>query len=160
MWEDRGEPFQEDAMSLVDRFNEYAAAFEIVFEKDDWSLLEPYFTEDAVYETIADEPLAGLHEGRSALLGHLRQSLDSFDRRFEARELEVLEGPEERDGSVWMRWRATYRVADAPPLVMEGEEMARFQGDRIQRLEDRFAPNAAKDMLAWMNQHAARLPAS
>ena len=145
-------------MSLVERFAEYAAAFEIVFEKDDWSLLEPYFTEEAVYETLGDEPLAGRHKGREAVFRHIKQSLDGFDRRCEARELEVVEGPEERDGGVWMRWRITYRAGDAPPLAMAGEETASFEGDRICRLEDRFAPNTCKQMLAWMAANAGKLP--
>lgn len=46
-------------MSQVRRFQEYADAFEKVFENDDWSVLEPYFTEDAVYETIAGPPFWG-----------------------------------------------------------------------------------------------------
>ncbi len=137
-------------MSLVERFAQYAAAFEIVFEKDDWSLLEPYFTEEAVYETISDEPLAGRHKGREAVFRHLKESLDGLDRRCDARELEVVEGPEERDGGVWMRWRVTYRAGDATPLAMEGEETATFEGDRICRLEDRFAPNTGKQMIAWI----------
>lgn len=144
-------------MSLVERFAQYAAAFEIVFEKDDWSLLEPYFTEEAVYETFGDEPLAGRHKGRDAVFRHLKQSLDGFDRRCESRELEVIEGPEERDGGVWMRWRVTYRAGDAPPLAMAGEETATFEGDRICRLEDRFAPNTGKQMVAWMAANAGKL---
>jgi hypothetical protein len=144
-------------MNPVERFAQYAAAFEVVFEKDDWSLLEPYFTENAVYETIGDGPLAGRHEGREAVFRHLKESLDGFDRRCDARELEVLEGPEDRDGDVWMRWRVTYRAGDAPPLAMAGEETARFEGDRICGLEDRFAPDTGKEMLAWMGANARHL---
>ena len=144
-------------MNPIERFQEYADAFEVVYEKDDWSALDPFFTEDAVYETIADEPLAGVHEGRKAVFAQLKQSLDTFDRRFDSRELELREGPVERDGGVWMRWAVTYRVEGAPPLVLEGEELARFEGDRIRRLEDRFADDATQKMLAWMGEHAGRL---
>ena len=56
-----------------------------------------------------------------------------------------------------MRWRVTYRAGDAPPLVAEGEETAFFEGDRISRLEDRFAPNAGKDMLTWMAANTSQL---
>ena len=43
-------------MSALARFQQYAEAFEEVFESDDWSHLEPYFTEDAVYEIHAAPP--------------------------------------------------------------------------------------------------------
>ena len=42
----------------LERFGQYAAAFEQAFESDDWSVLEPYFTEDAVYESSASPSLA------------------------------------------------------------------------------------------------------
>jgi hypothetical protein len=144
-------------MNPVERFNAYAAAFEVVFEKDDWSVLEPFFTEDAVYELFGGPPFEGRHDGRKAVFANLKQSLDSFDRRFDSRELEVLEGPLERDGAVWMRWRVTYRVADAPPLVIDGEETAEFDGDRIRRLEDDFAEGTAAAALSWMGEHGAKL---
>ena len=43
-------------MDPFSRFREYAASFEEVVKTDDWSLLEPYFAEDAVYEVIGGEP--------------------------------------------------------------------------------------------------------
>ena len=103
-------------MDPIKRFLEYAAAFESVYKDDDWSLLEPYFTEDAVYEITGGPPFEGRHEGRDAVFAGLEQAVNSFDRRFDSRELEVLEGPELRDGAVWLRWRATYRVEGAPEL--------------------------------------------
>ena len=90
-------------------------------------------------------------------MAQLKASRDSFDRRFESRELEIVEGPEDRDGAVWMRWRARYRVSDAPPLDMEGEETVTFDGDRIRRLEDRFPPDAPKAMLAWLSEHGSKM---
>lgn len=144
-------------MDPIQRFGEYANAFEDAFKSDDWSVVKPYFTENAVYEIIGGEPLAGRHEGREAILAYFKRVLDEFDRRFEKRELDLLEGPELRDGAVWMRWRGTYRIAGAPDLVIEGEETATFEGDRIRRLEDRYPPEGAKIMLAWMGEHGARL---
>jgi hypothetical protein len=144
----------------IARFGEYAAAFEVAFEKDDWSVVEPYFTEDTVYETFGEPPFAGKAEGRPAVLDYLKGSLDGFDRRFDVRELESLEGPELRDGAMWMRWRVTYRVAAAPPISMEGEETATFEGDRIRRLEDRFAEDTSAKILKWMGEHGAKLKPS
>ena len=39
-------------MSILERFNAYAEAFEVAYANDDFSVLEPFFTEGAVYETL------------------------------------------------------------------------------------------------------------
>jgi hypothetical protein len=144
-------------MSLIDRFQQYADAFEVFFATGDESVLEPYFSEDAVYETRAEPPFAARHEGREKIFEGLRRSIETFDKRFATRTLEVVEGPREADGSVWMRWRVTYTSPGVPPLEMVGEETATFEGDRMVRLEDRFPSQVVKEILTWMNEHGARL---
>lgn len=143
-------------MSIA-RFAEYAAAFEKAFESDDWSVVEPYFTEDAVYETIGVDPFAGVVEGRDAVLRSFKGALDALDRRFDSRTLVLLEGPTEQEGTVWIRWRATYTLDGAPDMQLEGEETAEFSGDRIRRLEDRFEEATATQAAAYLETHAARL---
>ncbi len=145
-------------MKPIEVFGTYAMAFEEVVRLDDWSVLEPFFTEDAVYETIGSGPFAGRREGRQAVLDYLKASLDSFDRRFDVRENpEMVEGPKVTDDSVWIRWRVTYRVEGAPPFVLEGEETALMEGDRIRRLEDRFTEETAADFDDWMRRHGDKL---
>ena len=144
-------------MSLIDRFQAYADAFEVFVQGNDASVLEPYFTQDAVYETIGEPPLGGKQEGRDAIFAYMKLSLDGFDRKFDSRELVLVEGPEERGESVWMRWRVSYKVGDAPPLVAEGEETASFEGDRIVRLEDRWSADSPKILNDWMAANAAAL---
>ena len=41
---------KEVPMSIPDRYQAYAEAFEESYVDDDWSRIEQYFTEDAVYE--------------------------------------------------------------------------------------------------------------
>jgi hypothetical protein len=145
-------------MNPIERFARYATAFETAVDTDDWSAVEPYFTEDAEYETLGEPPFNQRSQGRKNVMEHLKRSLDSFDRRFDVRENpEMLEGPELRDGAVWFRWRVTYRVADAPPFPFEGEETAHFEGDRIRRLEDRFAPDTGARLATWMAEHGSKL---
>ena len=43
-------------MDMTQRFLGYAAAFEVAYATDDWSHLDPFFTADAVYETLAEPP--------------------------------------------------------------------------------------------------------
>jgi hypothetical protein len=144
-------------MNRIQRFAAYAAAFEKAVAENDWAGVEPHFTADAVYELFGPPPFAGCHAPRDAVLAYLRASLDGFDRRFDSRELALLEGPVERGDEVWLRWRATYRLAGAPPLEVDGEETATYRGDAICRLEDRFEPKSAQRALAYFGEHASKL---
>ncbi|MCZ6464612.1 MAG: nuclear transport factor 2 family protein [Proteobacteria bacterium] len=145
-------------MDPIARFGEYATAFEDVYKSDDWSLLDPYFTDDAVYEIEADPPFGARHEGRAVIYKALKESLDNNDRRFASRNLELLEGPKNVDGAVWIRWRATYTLEGAPDFVMNGEETAHFEGDRISRLVDVFTEETQKNALAYLRAHGDKLP--
>jgi hypothetical protein len=144
-------------VDAIQRFAQYAADFEKVFQDDDWSLLEPYFTEDAVYHVNGGPPFGGRWEGRQAVFDALKRSLDNFDRRCAAREPQLTGGPELRDGQVWIGYRVTYRVDGAPALELVGEETARFEGDRIAHLEDRFADEAVAAAERFLAEHAGKL---
>lgn len=144
-------------MSKIARFAAYAAAFEKAYENDDWSLLEPYFSEDAVYDAALDPPIGARLEGRDAILAYFEDIVNRFDRRFESRELALLEGPKEDGDSVWIRGSATYRAAGVPPFVLELEETATFDGDRIRLLEDRYQPAIKKSLAAWLEAHGEKL---
>lgn len=144
-------------MSLIRRFAEYAAAFEKAYASDDWSLVEPYFTQDAVYEVALEPPIGGRFEGRAAILAYFKKVLDGFDRRFASREVGLVAGPRESGDSVWVRGRATYQAEGVPELEFELEETAWFEGDCIRRLEDRYDA-AARDTLArYAEAHGAKL---
>ncbi len=144
-------------MSIVERFTAYAAAFEDAYASDDWSKLDPFFTEDAVYETLADPPFGGSIAGREAIKTHFKQICAGFDRRFDSRAVELLTPPVDRGGAVWFRWAAIYTLAGAPALRMEGEETAVFAGDRIRRLEDRMPPATLQGTQAYLVEHGAKL---
>jgi len=141
------------------RFLEYAAAFEKVVETDDWSGLEPYFAEDSVYHVSGPPPFAGRHEGRESVFAALKASLDNLDRRFETRQVDMLEGPELRNGGVWFRWRASYRSPGLPELVIDGEESVVFEGSQIQELKDHLEPQMGGIAESWIQHYGAMLPA-
>lgn len=144
-------------MSNVNRFNEYAAAFEETYVDNDWARLEPFFTENAVYSS-ADANLGFKAEGRAAVLEYLKNAVDGFDRRFASRTLALREGPLERDGAVWLSWTVTYSADGAPDVILGGTETATFDGDRIVALVDTFDAEAAQKMGAWMQEHGGKLP--
>ena len=144
-------------MSSVERFIAYAVAFEKCVESDDWSILDPFFTEDVVYDASGGPPFGGRWEGREAVYANFKRVLDEFDRRFASRSGEILEGPSERDGAIWMRWVGVYEVEGVPPLRIEGEETAYFDGDRITRIEDRIPDDQGERAMAFLAEHAGKL---
>jgi hypothetical protein len=144
-------------MSLVTAFVNYALRFEQAYASDDWSIVEPCFTEDASYVVTGAPAFAGIHVGREAVLAHFRAAVNGFDRRFGRRGVEATDGPYEKDGVVMMPWVAIYTAPGAPELRMDGTSTVRFRGTRIQRLEDQIPPESAEKALRWMGEHATKL---
>jgi ketosteroid isomerase-like protein len=142
-------------MSRIGQVLSYAIAFEGAYFTDDWSRIDPFFTDDAVYQPLG--AFGGPIEGRDALKAAFKMMVNGFDRRFASRAVEVVEGPTERDEAVWFRWAATYTLPDAPTLRMIGEETVVFAGDRICRLEDRMSDEETKKVQAFLATHGAKL---
>ncbi len=144
-------------MSDIPQFAAYAAAFEKAFESDDWSSLEEFFSEDAVYEIGL--PILGAERcaNRDEIFAWFKDVLDRFDRRFESRTLELLEGPKEEDGTVWIRGSATYRAEGVPDFVLILEESIRFEDGRIVHLEDRYSDEMAAETERFLDEYGAAL---
>lgn len=143
-------------MSLSRSFGRYAAAFEKAYASGEWSLLEPHFTEHAIYDM--GTPLFGPPaEGREAIFARFEDITRRFDKRFASRELALLEGPVERDGSVWIRGTATYSAPGVPDFVLELRETAYFEGDRIRRLEDRYTEEMEEAFARYVRDHGEKL---
>ena len=135
-------------MSIQDRYQAYADAFEQSYEDDDWSRIEQYFTEDAIYEPDA--------KGRAAVLAKLKGGVDAFDRRMDSRTPD-FQTPSVDGDTLTMKWTVTYTKQGAPDLVISGIETAIFEGDRIKLLRDTFDPEAQKRLGEWMAKHGAKL---
>lgn len=144
-------------MSALQRFGAYAAAFEQAYASDDWSLVEPFFCEDAVYDAGLESLFAGRIEGRPAILAYFSDVLDRFDRRFASRRVELVEGPREDGDSVWVKGRALYTADGAPDVAFELEETAHFSGDRIRLLEDAYTPETKARLEAYVKAHGRRI---
>jgi hypothetical protein len=140
-------------MSILERYQAYAAAFEESYTDDDWSRIEPFFTENAVYEGDPDA------RGRDAVLAKLKNGVDAFDRTMDSRAPD-FQSPTLDGDTLTMKWSVTYRKAGKPDLVISGVETAVFEGDRIALLRDEFDPKATKAMGEWMAAHGASLQGS
>jgi len=138
-------------MSILDRYQAYADAFEESYVDDDWSRIEQYFTEDAVYEGDPEDA-----RGREAVLAKLKGGVDAFDRKMDKRSPD-FQAPTVDGNTLVANWTVTYEKAGAPDLVISGVETAVFEGDRIARLRDDFDPAAQKAMGEWMAAHAGLL---
>jgi ketosteroid isomerase-like protein len=137
-------------MSIKDRYRAYADAFEESYEDNDWSRIEQYFTEDAIYEGEPDAT------GRDAVLAKLQGGVDAFDRRMDSRTPD-FQTPSVEGNTLTMSWTVNYTKAGAPDLSISGVETAIFEGDRIKLLRDTFDPEAQKRMGEWMAKHGAKL---
>ena len=140
-------------MEPAKRFIAYAAAFEQTFIDDDWTRLEPYFAEDAVYVVTGEAPLGGRWEGRERILEHLRDSVNRLDRKFGARRIEPVGSPKIGEDSFEMGWRSTYSKLGCPDLVFGGSERATFEGDRILLLEDVIEEGADRRIRAYLARY-------
>lgn len=137
-------------MSIEDRYQAYAEAFEESYVDDDWSRIEQYFTEDAVYEGDPDA------SGRDAVIAKLKGGVDAFDRKMDSRTPD-FQAPTAEGDTVSVNWKVTYTKADCPDLVITGQEIAVFEGDRIALLRDVFDPAALESMGEWMATHGSKL---
>ena len=137
-------------MNPTERFLAYAAAFEQTYADDDWSRIEPFFTEDAVYTVSLGPPLGGCWEGRVAVIDHLREGVEGLDRRFDTRRVEIVGAPSAGDNFVFFEWQGTYSKAGCPDLVFGGTERASFEGDRIRLLEDEMAEGSDTTIQEWV----------
>lgn len=144
-------------MSLIARFAAYAAAFEESYASDDWSFVEPFFAEEAVYEAGIELIGGTRFEGRPAVLTYFKAVLDGFDRRFASRELALLEGPFEDGDRVRIRGSATYRAPGVPDYVLVLDEIVTFDGDLIVHLEDRYEDAVKGELEAYLAAHADAL---
>lgn len=144
-------------MSKLARFGAYAAAFEESYASDDWTRVEPFFTEEAVYDAGVELFMGGHFEGRAAILAYFKAVLDGFDRRFESRELALLDGPFEDGQAIRFRGSATYRAAGVPDLVLVLEEVVTFDGDQITRLEDRYDNDMIAVLRTYLEEHGETL---
>jgi hypothetical protein len=141
----------------IERFKEYAVAFERAYETDDWSVLEPLFTDDATYEIPGGPPFGKKFEGRDSILAGFRVDVNSFDRKFDVRIAEFVKPIYEEGGVVHGSWRATYRKAGVPDLVFEGEEQACFRGDQMYRLVSVIDEAQEQVILDWISAHAGSI---
>ncbi len=140
-------------MSNLERFAEYAEAFEETFADDNWERLEQYFTEDAVYA-----PGDGTEAvGRDNVLKALRDSVNNLDRNFDSRAFGDTPPPTEDGEVVTLIWQLTFGKEGLPDLTISGRELLTYSDGEITRMEDIFDEGTPETLGAWMSEHGGSL---
>jgi hypothetical protein len=144
-------------MSNIAQVAAYAAAFEKAFENDDWTEVGPFFAEEAIYHTGSELFMGGHIAGRSGILEYFKSVLDRFDRRFESRELALMDGPHEEGNTVRIRGSATYRAAGVPDLVLVLEEIITYEDGLIVHIEDCYSDEMKVETEDYIDQYGEKL---
>ena len=144
-------------MDPLQIFKKYAAAFEVAVASGRWNLVEQFFTDDAVYVVEKGPPLGGVRESRDAVMDFIQWSVNDFDLRFERRTATITEGPVEKDGGVWLRWRLDYETPGLPLLSVSGVETLAFEEGKIRRIEDHYDPGSMEAIESFFKAHGENL---
>ncbi|MDX2170977.1 MAG: nuclear transport factor 2 family protein [Deltaproteobacteria bacterium] len=136
-------------MDNLQAFLKYAADFERTLVDDDWTRLEPYFADDAVYEVTGSKTACRL-VGRPAIFAGMKKSLDGFDRKFPTRDIAVLDGPHVADDEIRMQWQVTYGKPGLKPFVLSGRGRVRYAGGKIVYLYDGYEPGVDEQFAAYV----------
>jgi hypothetical protein len=140
-------------MTIQDRFLEYADAFEVTYQDDDWSRLAQYFTAEATYDS-GDGSMAS---GREAVLEKLQGAVNGLDRAMDSRSVTFLQPPTTEGDTVVVNWSARYTKAGLPDVEILGCEYARFEGDCMAQLWDELDPASVEAFTAWLGAHGEAL---
>jgi len=138
-------------MTIEKIYARYAEDFEKTFIDDDWTRLERYFSEDAIYEVGGEA-----FEGRKSVFGKIKQDFDTLDRRMGSRSVEL--GQREHDGSkLAVSYCGTFTRPGCRDLTMSGWEIVTFEDDRIVRLVEDLDPASRRERSSWMAENGRKL---
>jgi len=146
-------------MEIMQQFVAYAGDFERTLADDDWSRLQQYFNDDAVYEVKAESFGCRL-TGPAAIFAGMKKSLDGFDRQFAKRDIEVTGRPEISGDDLRMSWKVVYTKEGWPPFVLRGRSEVHYAGGKIAYLADSYDPSVAVELADWEKKSGVRLDAS
>ena len=138
-------------MNLLQKFLEYAQAFEKTYTDDDWSRLEQYFAPDAVYRVVGSTAWDCEVRGRRELLAAMRKFVNEFDRHC-TRTIRPGGAPHVGEDSVRVAGIAAYTRGDSEELALEIELVAQYRDGVIVRLSDVYPAHMEARMKAWLEK--------
>ena len=142
-------------MSNIDIFNNFAAAFELAVEDDNWSRLEEYLAEDATYLNVGGpDPKS---EGCKNVVRFLKKDVANTDKKFDTRTLIAITETKAEGDRLSRSWRSTYTLEGAPNLVVEGEARYRFENNLIKEVEEEATNESMQNLGKWMDRYGEKL---
>lgn len=144
-------------------FMDYAAEFEKTCVDDDWTRLVPYFPEDVIYQ-VKGGPMACRIEGREAMFEGIRKSLDGLDRRFDGRDIALLEGPTVKNVAegeeISIAWRITYSRENCPAVPLPGRSAFVVRDGLIVAMRDEYNDDEMVEMQDWIARYGPDIDGS
>jgi len=155
----RGEAAVREVPNVSDlgSFYEYVQAFELAYLSDDWSLIQPFFADDARHVVTDGGPHDRDDRGAADIVAGFRQAVRDYDHRFDMRLPEIIDGPVTRDDGVWMKFRLTMCRRGLPDLTIEGEHLTRYEDGKIVAIKERVFDGAGDSAGSYLVTHAAEL---
>ncbi len=135
----------------------YLEAFEVAYDSDDWSVLDPYFSADATYSVEGAPPFTGTWKTRAAIQTQFRKICNEFDRRFDERIVSETGRPRLRGDEILFGWQATYKLKGAPDFLLMGDSSARIADGRITELKDIISPENCNGGEAYLQNYDQKL---
>ncbi len=140
-------------MNTMQTFMAYAADFEKTYADDDWERIKKHFAADAVYEVRA-KSFGCVLTGPDAIAAGLKKSLDGFDRRFDGRKIEIVDGPTVDGESLSTTWLVHYTKDGYDPFSLRGHSTAACADGKITRLVDTYEPSMEAEFVTWRKANA------
>ena len=142
-------------VNSVEIFEHFASDFEAAVIDDNWRRLAKYLSDNSTYLNVGgpDKKV----KGARAIIAYLKEDIANTDRRFDTRTLVGLDDPFVDKDYLSRKWRCTYTLAGAPPLIIEGEARYRFKGNVIHSIEEQPTTESMEKVNDWMQKYADML---
>lgn len=145
--------------TLLQRFAEYAQAFEKTYVDDDWTRVEPYFAPDAVYRVVGSTSWDCEVRGRAQIVAAIRKFINEFDRHCK-RTVRPAGPPVEGADAVRIPAVATFMRGDSDELTLHIEMIAQYRDGLIVRLSDVIAAESEACLRTWSERWSPDLQPS
>jgi hypothetical protein len=129
-------------LMMIERWNEWIAAFDAAAADDQWDRLAPFLTDDVIY-AVTGAPFSCEIRGRDAVIAGFAKSIRGFDHKFDERRwfgvgLRVWE-----PNAVTGRATGWYRIGDHASFTFSAQSLWLFRGDQLSIMTDVYDTSEA-----------------
>lgn len=146
---------------MLQTWRDFLDTFNTACETDEWSLLEPFLTEDVQYRVTGMFMACHIH-GRAAVIAGFAKSIRGFDRKFDSRQHEPVGvktyDPDTVSAIAWGR----YQKAGLPDVRIAAHGFWHFRDGKINAMTDVWDVTLVENQqaLAWLAEHGSYMDAS